>query len=503
MERLGDSGALSGRLLMAGGAAALVLFTAFAAVTSNGGVAAAVVPALVALVVVAVIRLPLRYTAGALLFATLLFHNPGGVPHGGAWRGPLYGIGEVLFNNLRLLLRVDFLRFSTLELLIALVGCVALLRWLGPKRPAAGEIAPPALPVKFLVVLSLAAVVVVMAWGLARGGDFRQMLWQTRQLGWMPLLVLLFSAAFRTAEDVRLVGRLIVAATLLRAIDGLYFYFAHVLPRGLDLPYILTHEDSILFSVTLVILALRVLELPSKRTLAFGLGAATLLLPALVLNNRRLAYVTLLWVLVASFVLMRPSLRRAVLKLLLVASPLVVAYVAVGWSSSHAFFAPIASLRSVEDTANRSNQTRDDENFNLVETLRGNPVLGTGFGHPYVEVRRGDSIAAFMENYRYIPHNSVLGLLSQGGLVGFVLIWLFLPVVVFLATWAYRFARAPDDRVAALTAVAAVIAYFVQAYGDMGVVGWMGAMLVASATAVVARLATRTGAYPVLPAAPR
>jgi len=116
------------RLRLAGVAVLLVVLTAAALVASNGHPLAAVLPAAVALAAVAVWRLPLRYTAPAVLFLALLAHNPGGRPMMDAWRGPLYFLGLGLYDNLRLHTGVDFLRFNALEVLFVALAAVALAR---------------------------------------------------------------------------------------------------------------------------------------------------------------------------------------------------------------------------------------------------------------------------------------------------------------------------------------------------------------------------------------
>ncbi len=477
-------------------AALAVVITAAAAVASNGSWGAALAPAVAVAVVYGLARLPLWASASGLLAIALLFHNPAGHPMGGVWQGPLYGLGVVLFNNLRLVVNVGVLRFALLELLIVLVAAVALAQKLGPR----GDLElSSATPLRWALLVSGLALTLFIAWGILRGGDFKQMLWQARQLGWTPVLAAVFLTAFRTGKTWRAVGALVVVVTLLRSLEGIYFYFAVQRPQGLDLPYLITHEDSILFVVSLVILGAMVLEYPHRKAVWVAVSLWPILSFAMVHNQRRLAYVSMAWCTVATLLLLRPVLRRAVFKIVLVLSPLLVGYVAAGWGSRAAVFAPVSALRSVDDEDNASNETRDVENFNLVHTLSKSPVVGTGFGHPYEEVRHSYSIERYMANYRFVAHNSVLALWSLAGLVGFTLIWLPLPIVIFLAVRSYGRARDATERVAALSCVGVVIAFLVQAYGDMGATGgWMGAFLLACAYAVAGNLAVATGAWPLV-----
>jgi hypothetical protein len=469
----------------------LAVVTAAAAVASNGHPLAAVLPALVALAAVGLWRLPLRVTAAAALFISLLAHNPGGRPMMDMWKGPLYYLGLGLYDNLRLHTGIDFLRFNALEVLFTALGLVALMRMLtGDERDGLRGLETP-MPVKVSLLASFATVLFLAFWGLVRGGDFRQLLWQARLLFWMPVVAAIFLVALRTPADYRRLGRVIVGVAVLRSLEGLWFCVSVVWPQHLDLSYILTHEDSALFAVALTILGISVLERPGRRTALAALVTSPIIVWGMLENGRRLAYVILAYVTVAALLFVGPPIRRGLAKIALVVSPLLVAYVVAGWGSPDRVFAPINALRSVDDDANASNQTRDIENYNLVHTLLESPVVGSGFGHGYDEVWKGPSIERFMENYRFIAHNSVLWLWSLGGLLGFTLLWMPLGVTMFLARRSYHATGDPTERVAIMAAVAAVIAYVAQAYGDMGAVGWTTTLQLSAGVAVVATIAAR------------
>ena len=167
----------------------------------------------------------------------------------------------------------------------------------------------------------------------------------------------------------------------------------------------------------------------------------------LVANDRRIAWVQLGLVAIA-FLLMNPAsaLTRRVARGLVLMSPLLLAYTVVGWSSPSRVFAPVGFVRSIvqpertDGSLDRSTLFRDVENFNLVNTFRSNPVVGTGFGHPFVVTVEGDALPDFVE-YGFLPHNSMLGLWAFTGFVGFSGIFGTLVVASLLAVRAR--ARAP------------------------------------------------------------
>jgi O-antigen ligase len=138
---------------------------------------------------------------------------------------------------------------------------------------------------------------------------------------------------------------------------------------------------------------------------------------------------------------------------------------------------------------------RDVENFNLISTWQRNPLLGTGYGHGFDEVMKLADISHLFEDYLYHPHNSVLGLLAFGGVVGFTGVWLFIALTVYFAVRSYHRAHSPQWRAWALVAVSIVVAYTNQCFGDMGISSWYSTILMALAVTIAGKLATRTGAW--------
>ena len=216
------------------------------------------------------------------------------------------------------------------------------------------------------------------------------------------------------------------------------------------------------------------------------------------LNNRRLAYVSLganLLLLYAA--LPRSNLKRGLTRLALLGLPVAAIYIAVGWGSSSAFFAPVHTLSTIlVSREDASTGTRDIENYNLIQTLRVHPLQGWGFGHPYLELSKAYDISSVFALYRYVGHNSVLWLWSVGGLLGFSAIWLPMILAVFFSARCSVFARSNFSRAASLVALTVPVTCMLQAYGDMGLQSWNGAFLMAATLATMSRTAVELGAWP-------
>jgi hypothetical protein len=478
------------------GAGLLVLAGGAVSAASGGNVALALLPAAAATGAWCAWRLPLRITFPPLLFASLVLDNPAERPQQGNWESFLHAPGEALYANLHHLVGIPALRFSLFELLVVLLAAGAAQRaWTG--RPVDGPGgAWAARPLLQALVAVDATLLLAAAWGWARGGDMVQALWQARQLGWLPLLAALSAMAFREPVDRRRLAVVAVAAALVRGAVGTWYYYVVCPARGLAPDYVTTHGDSMLFATAFALPLLALLERPS----AAAFARAALVVPpvglALVLNNRRLAFVSLLASGVVALFSLRPALRRGLARLGLAALPLVAVYVAAGWNSTAKIFAPLTRLRSAADSGNASNLTRDIENGNLVLTFSGSPLVGQGLGHEYVEAVHAFDLARIFPQYRYIAHNSVLWTWSVFGWAGFTVLWTPFVMGVFLSARSYRRARSAAERVAATASTTAIVCWFGQAYGDMGLQGWTGTLVVAAALGVAGRLAVVTGAWP-------
>jgi O-antigen ligase len=154
-------------------------------------------------------------------------------------------------------------------------------------------------------------------------------------------------------------------------------------------------------------------------------------------------------------------------------------------------------VRSVVDASvDSSTYWRDVENWNVAMTLREHPLVGLGLGGEYTEFMPNADISVRYRDYRAWPHNSVLGLLLFAGLFGFTLLWTLFAIVVFLAVRAHRRARTPEERVAALACIAAVVVCVLMAFGDTGAHFTQYRVFAALALSVVGKLAVATGAWP-------
>jgi O-antigen ligase len=474
---------------------ALVALVTGSAWIFGGHMGVALVPVIVVAAVWAVWRMPVRWPVATLLFVALLVENPQARPMEGRWQSPLYPVGELLYTNLSVLVGVEALRISALEVLfLGLAGVLAVRRLCGMGTDGVAPMGHGARWLTRLLLVAFAAVIFLEVWGMARGGDFRQSLWQMRQLFWLPVICWLCLHAFRRPGDLYLVTGVIIVVGILRAGFGFAYYVMSRL-EGHVPAYVTTHSDSVLWGMIVVICLAALLERPSSKIWLLCATVLPVIGLALLVNDRRLAFVSIGAVAFVLAFIVRTPVRRKVRRLVLVASPVLLLYVAVGWHVQHRIFAPINTFRTVAAEADSSTMTRDVENFNLVFTALESPLIGSGFGHPYNEHVATHRIDHIFAQYLYMPHNTVLWLLAVGGVVGFLALWGFLPLVIWLSVRSYRRARNTTERVVALGGVAAVVIYAIQAWGDMGVYDWMAVFLLAAYVGLAGNLERHVGAW--------
>jgi hypothetical protein len=474
----------------------LLLATVAAVLGGNGNLAIALAPTLLALLVAAIWFLPLRVTLLVLLAASWAIEAPGDVFASGLLQTPWSMAGKLLWSKLNLVVPVSALVLTGFDFIALLLFAAIIHRHV--KRSTldrVGWVDTPA-PISTFALLSVAAVLWISLYGLARGGSFRFLLWQSIKWLYIPIVYALMRQALRGAQDAALVGRVLLGVGAFKAVEaiGLRFMF----PSVELMAHATSHHDSVLFGTCVAILAALVLEMPGRRPLRAFLLLVPLYLWGMVANHRRLVWTEL--ALVALFFWLitpwRPVKRKLARLAVLGALPLLL-YAIAGWNSQSRLFRPVQTVRSMVDSSRDASALwRDVENFDLVYTYSLNPALGTGFGHPMVDKIHLPDVTAAYELEPYVPHNSVLGLWAFGGFFGFALLWMVFPVGMFFTVRAYRWARTPLERVTALGASAAQICYLMQGYGDLGFGTWGSVFTVAAGYALVGKICIANGGWP-------
>jgi O-antigen ligase len=336
-----------------------------------------------------------------------------------------------------------------------------------------------------------------LAWGILRGGEFQWAQWQLLKMLRLPVVMLAFAALLPGPSIATTVTRIIVGSAMLKAVIAIAVSRAHPTAETMT-----SHQDSILFATAFCAVAVQLLERPGRRALLLNALIQPLLLYGMVVNDRRLVWVQLAIGLVVVFYSSSWSwVKFRLVRVVISAIPIALVYLAVGWHSPTGVFRPVGTLKSMADSdEDGSTKWRDLENYNLYKTLASSPLTGTGLGHPFLEVIKMPDVTSIYPLEPYVPHNNMLGHWAYNGYVGFSAWWMVLVVTAYYAHRAYRTARAPPDRIFALTTLATLTTYMLQVYGDVGMSAWHGVFTVATTSVITAKIAVANGALAEAPA---
>jgi len=404
------------------------------------------------------------------------------VLYSGYWRSPFEIFGP-------LFVPLPGIRMFTWQILLVALAPVCLV--------TPGAFRRRAFAMDAAIITSLGSIALTFMWGWMRGGAAYQAYYQLWRFLTALLVGLLLLSVIRKPRDLRALGVTVLVAALIRGTLVAYFYWVHV--RGkiqARADYLINHDDSLLFVTAILVVVSWAFAKGRPSAWVFAALVSLHQLYAIVLNGRRIAWVELAMALGMGYVLMDPGRwRRRVTRWMMVAAPLVLLYVAVGWGRQGAIFEPIRALSTTGSNTDPSSLARQEEVRNLLYTMSvaGNPLLGTGWGWPY------QKFTSIYANYSaewvlalYTPHNSLLGLAVFGGLVGIGGIWLVVPVAAFLAARGYRRSTRAVDRAAAMVAVGILAAYSAHCFGDIGFQSFPCGLVLAVAIAVAGKTSAWT-----------
>jgi hypothetical protein len=347
--------------------------------------------------------------------------------------------------------------------------------------------------------VSIACVGLTFLWGLLRGGSAYFAYYQVWRFLAALLIAYMLMSLVRSERDFLSLGKVVVLAALIRAILCIYYYWNYL--YGKPFPtYVTDHDDSMLWVVATLVTVIWALLKGGRTPWAIVLLVVPFLLYAIVLNDRRIAWVELALSMPLLYMLIGPGpLRSQINKWAVRAAPVLILYLVAGLGSSSGIFAPVHAMLTTGSDYDPSSLTRQEEARNLLHTLVdfGNPLLGTGWGVPY------DKAETYWSNYDsgwvltlYTPHNAILGLATFTGLVGMIGIWGVVPVGAYVAARGCLGSSRPVPRTAAMVALSSLTAYSVHCYGDIGFQSFVGCLIFGAALGTAGKVAAWSEVLP-------
>jgi hypothetical protein len=425
-------------------------------------------------------------------FSEAMFRQMG---EGGYWDTVMWPVAVAWFGTLKEFAGVPGASLS----MFTLVTAGLFYRAVWGKKPI--DWVPPPKFAKTALQVFFGTVVGLAVYGIARGGQIEWTFRQTIHLLQLPIVAAVFLYVLRIPDDLAAVGTAFVTVAVARSLLVAYVYFGVCMPEGItSLPgkpeWCTNHSDTVLFVTALMILLAHALEQRKARVTYRAIGISAIILAAIVLNNRRLAFVSLGTATLVMYLALKPSKRkRRITTAIAVALPVFALYVLIGSEilSSSPILKPAKIIVSLLQQSDTSSVSRDIENENLIYTLHQSPLsfFTTGFGHEYQYSPNNPPVdlGDVFSNFRLIAHNGVLWMWSLAGVIGFTLLWIIYPIAGTLAVRGYQVAGSRIERSAALASLAVMVICIGQIYGDQGFNSYMTLITFGVAFAVAARVA--------------
>ena len=402
-----------------------------------------------------------------------------------------------LFQNLSNV-GVPGLAMSPVEVLMVEAGAVGLAR-----AASAGTLRLPRGPLPMAYLAFMAVVAVAEIHGLFSGGDFKLSLWELRPQVYGFVLFLLASGLVKDRRQLATLAMVFLLAVLLKAVLGDYrwqFTANHDLGQRETL---LAHEDSYFMLLYVVAVVVALVWLRRRAVLMPLLLGSPLVALCLLANQRRAGLFALAGAVMAVAALVirfEPRVRRQAVLLTAVAAVAAVAFIASSWNQQYGIRGQLVRpVRSLIDPGSRdtsSDAYRTAENGNLLVSFQRDPILGMGFGMPYLTVYPQADISMIYPLWNVIPHNSLLWVPMRMGVPGLMTFWALIGMGVLQAGAVVRNGRDPLVRAMAAMAIGAIVAELLVAYGDLQLESYRNLIVVGAILGVVNNLPRMEKAEP-------
>ena len=311
--------------------------------------------------------------------------------------------------------------------------------------------------------------------GIASGGDFRIIVLEVRPFWYLFVSYILAYNVVTEVKHVRTIIWITVIGTAIKGVQGVYIVYTYLGGKIEGHNEIMAHEQSFFFVLVLLLLVMMLLHRFQRGLFIAILVSLPCLLLALVANNRRADYVALLlgigvaWVLV---ILVKPASRRRLIPVLAICFVLGAGYVLAFQKSDGALASPARAVISVfnpnatDERDAASNAYRVIENYDLKKTESQSPILGYGFGKPFLQPIALPNVVELDPYYLFIPHNNILWVWMRLGPLGFGALWYLIGSAIVAGCIIIRRLKNPELQFFAIFAIAVVMMEVILAYGD-------------------------------------
>ncbi len=311
--------------------------------------------------------------------------------------------------------------------------------------------------------------------GLASGGNLKIIVLEVRPFWYLFLSYLLAYNLVTQESHIRAFFWMVILGAGVKGVQGVYIYLIVLQGNLTGQNEIMSHEESFFFVALLLLLILFCLHYRYRSQLCAALLVMPFVLVALVANERRADYIALLvgiavaWTLVF---LVKPRARMWLVVGMLSFAVLGAGYVALFSHSGGSLAEPARAIVSVfnpsaADTRDvNSNLYRDIENYDLKYTVKQNPLLGLGFGKPFLQPILLPNILVLDPYYNYIPHNTIYWVWMRLGPIGYLAFWYLIGAVIVRGCLIVRQLKNPYLQLVAIYIVAVTFMEVILAFAD-------------------------------------
>ncbi len=344
-------------------------------------------------------------------------------------------------------------------------------------RNLAGRIGAPVKlgPLFWPFAIFLACVAIGVIHGLTSGGDARIIVLEVRPFWYLFITYLLaYNLVTHKRHAIGLLW-ITVIGTFFKALQGTYIVFGPLHGHISGLNDIMAHEQSFFFVLVLLIILLSLMLERMRPLMWVSLLSTPFLLIALVANDRRADYVAFLIGLVGVWlfaIVLRPERRKALITAGLISVVLFSGYVIAFRNSAGSLGSVATAVVSVFHPSSAdqrdfaSNLYRYFEDYDLKYTEKQSPIIGYGFGKPFLQPLVLPNILELDPYYLYIPHNNILWIWMRLGPPGYAAFWYLIAAFLIRAGIIARKLRDPDLRFLAIFGIGAMLIEIPLAYGD-------------------------------------
>jgi hypothetical protein len=266
--------------------------------------------------------------------------------------------------------------------------------------------------------------------GFYAGGDYNVAVQEVRSLFYVPVIYLAAINLLKERRHVHEFTAVLVGAITVMSLSALWVQFTVIRPGHLrtsvDVEF-LSHENALFAAMVVLLAAGTIIWGKGSRLRLLMLIPGAISLGGLLVLKRRVGLVAL----DVGLVLMTLAFIKQKWRLAIIVMPIVLivggGYIGATWNANGSLGQPARAVRAImgdnsdsEDVS--SNTYREAEAFNVEWNIRENPILGSGFGKEYVFVRPVPDLTGFWSFQHFTPHNSVLAIWMNGGIVPFVLL---------------------------------------------------------------------------------